>query len=122
LLNKIEQALQLLNRDNGPLAEENSLGEEKPRTYKKRGGNSLYFEANTYLKGITKVDLTQIPGVDSNTALKLIGEIGLDKDRWKSAHHFSSWLGLSPENKISGGKSLAPRPNQHLIVQLSLSG
>jgi len=53
------------------------------------------------------VDLTSIDGIDTNTALKIISEIGIDMSRWKSAKHFASWLGLSPGSKISGGKVLS---------------
>ncbi len=28
---------------------------------------------------------------------------------WKTEHHFSSWLGLCPDNRISGGKVLRRR-------------
>ena len=29
--------------------------------------------------------------------------------KWPSEKHFTSWLGLSPENKVSGGKRLSSR-------------
>ena len=29
--------------------------------------------------------------------------------KWKSEKHFTAWLGLSPENKVSGGKRLSSR-------------
>jgi transposase len=32
--------------------------------------------------------------------------------RWPSAKHFVSWLGLSPQNKISGGRVLSSRTRQ----------
>jgi transposase len=41
--------------------------------------------------------------------LKLIGEIGTDMARWASAKHFTSWLTLAPNNKISGGRLLSAR-------------
>ena len=106
---KIEQALQVLNGEETPTSNERPSQEKKPRSYKSKKGNTLYFDVNTYLKSITGVDLTKIPGIDGNTALKLIGEIGLDMSCWKSAQHFSSWLGLSPENKVSGGKRLSSK-------------
>ncbi|NIV29507.1 MAG: transposase, partial [Anaerolineae bacterium] len=30
--------------------------------------------------------------------------IGPDVSKWPTAGHFASWLGLSPNNKVSGGK------------------
>jgi transposase len=62
------------------------------------------FEVHTYLESMTGVDLTEIDGIDSLSALKIISEIGLDMTRWPSGKHFASWLGLCPGNKMSGGK------------------
>jgi hypothetical protein len=47
------------------------------------------------------------------TALKLISEVGVDMSRWRTEKHFVSWLSLSPDCKISGGKLLgsATRPS-----------
>jgi len=57
----------------------------------------------------TGVNITEIPGIDTTTGLKLISEIGLDMSRWKTTKHFVSWLGLCPNNKVSGGKRLSGR-------------
>ena len=43
------------------------------------------------------------------TAQTLISEIGLDMSRWKTEAHFASWLGLCPDNRISGDKVLSSR-------------
>ena len=61
---------------------------------------------------MTGVDLTRINGIDTNTALKIIAEIGTDMNRWKSAKEFSSWLGLCPGVKVSGGKVLSGKTKQ----------
>jgi transposase len=53
------------------------------------------------------VDRTQIAGIDTGTALKVLSEVGFDLSRFKSAKHFASWLGLCPGTKISGGKILS---------------
>ena len=73
----------------------------KPRRIEKT------FNLQNELNRVSGVDLTKIDGIDSITALKVISEIGLDMDRWKSEKHFASWLGLSPGSKISGGKRLS---------------
>lgn len=65
------------------------------------------FNLQNELYRISGVDLTRIDGIDSTTALKVVSETGLDMDRWKSDKHFSSWMGLSPGSKISGGKRLS---------------
>lgn len=64
------------------------------------------------LQRMSGVDLTKIDGIDSNSALKIIAEIGIDMSRWKSPKHFASWLGLCPGTKVSGGKILSSRSKQ----------
>lgn len=64
------------------------------------------------LQRMSGVDLTQIDGIDTNSALKIIAEIGVDMSPWKSGKHFSSWLGLCPGTKVSGGKVLSSRSKQ----------
>jgi len=78
-----------------------------PKAAKKRRKNELYFDSREYLYKMVGVDVTMIDGLDSYSVLKLIGEVGLDMSRWPTANHFSSWLGLAPGTKISGGKRLS---------------
>jgi transposase len=68
-----------------------------------------HFNAVDMLQKILGIDLTEIPGFDINTIIKVIGEIGTDMSRWPTVKHFTSWLGLCPGNKISGGKVLSSR-------------
>ena len=57
------------------------------------------------------VDLTAIPTIGINTALVIAAEIGPDFSAFPSAQHFSSWMGLAPGTRISGGKPLpGPAP------------
>jgi transposase len=49
------------------------------------------------------VDLTQVPGL-MLMLLTLFSEIGRDMTKWPTAAHFASWLGLCPDNDITGGK------------------
>lgn len=74
---------------------------------KQKSKNAPAFDLTTQLQRLTGVDLMQVPGMNSLTCLYLIGEIGLDMTRWKSAKQFASWLGLCPGNKVSGGKRLS---------------
>ena len=77
---------------------------KKART---RTKNSLKFDVHSHLIRVTGVDLTAIPGIEASTALKIVSEIGLDLSRWQNPKQFSSWLGLCPGNKVSGGKRLS---------------
>jgi transposase len=74
------------------------------RTWRSSRSNPPGFDGQAYRDAMTGVDLTQIDGIDSLTALKVISEIGLDMTRWPTSKHFASWLGLCPGNKVSGGK------------------
>ena len=69
--------------------------------------NQPRLELRTELYRITGVDLTRIDGISAYTALVVVSEIGLDMTRWPTYKHFTSWLGLCPGNKKSGGKVLS---------------
>ena len=71
---------------------------------KKAYGNEPVVDLRTPLYRISGVDLTAMAGFDVLTVLTLISEVGLDPLKWPTEKHFSSWLGLCPNNKITGGK------------------
>lgn len=58
------------------------------------------------LQRVFGIDLTKIPGIRVGIAQTLFGEIGPDFTKFRSASAFASWLGLCPDNDISGGKVL----------------
>ena len=53
---------------------------------------------------MTGVDLTQVDGLDALTVQDILSEIGTDMSAWPTVKHFTSWLRLSPNNKVTGGK------------------
>jgi len=53
------------------------------------------------------IDLMQIPAMGRNTLLAIVSEVGFDLSKFPTAGQFSSWLGLSPNNKVSGGKVIS---------------
>jgi hypothetical protein len=80
------------------------------RKRKRRGVNpgvnpSTGFDMRTEIYKLFGVDVTQIPGL-MVTPLLLFSEIGRDMSKWPTADHFCSWLGLCPDNDISGGRVL----------------
>lgn len=83
--------------------------EEKVIIQKPSSKNASAFALANEITRIAGVDLTEIPGINSLTALSLIGEIGLDMSKWQDGKRFASWLGLCPGTKISGGKVLSSR-------------
>jgi transposase len=48
-----------------------------------------------------------VPGLQTPTVSTLFAELGADLSAFPSGDHFASWLGLCPDNRISGGKVLA---------------
>ena len=75
----------------------------------RRPGNEPHVDIRPELHDLTGVDLTQIDGLAPYSALKLIAEIGTDPTRWPTEHHFTAWLTLAPQNRISGGRRLSSR-------------
>ena len=53
------------------------------------------------------VDLTAVEGVSIQTVLAFLSEVGTDVGKFATAEHFGSWLGLCPDNRITGGRTLA---------------
>ena len=75
----------------------------------KRRKNQPHFDLRTQQYRITGVDLTQIDGISAMTAQTIIAECGIDMSLYPSEKNFSSWLGLCPNNKITGGKVYSSR-------------
>jgi transposase len=75
----------------------------------KRGRNQPAFAGREPLHRSTGGDLTQIEGVDEPTALVVLSEIGLHMSRWPTVKHCTSWLGLCPHQRVSGGQVLSRR-------------
>lgn len=76
--------------------------------------NAPRFNLGSELQRITGVDLTRIDGIDVMVAQTLLSEVGLDMSRWNTEAHFSSWLGLCPDNRISGDKLLG-KGTRHVV-------
>ncbi|MBL3658998.1 IS110 family transposase [Fulvivirga sp. 2943] len=70
-------------------------------------------------------DLLAIEGMSYSTVLSLMSEVGVEGIRkFPSAKHFSSWLRLAPNNKISGGKLLSskvPKGSNRLKIALRIT-
>jgi transposase len=74
-----------------------------------RGKNAPTVDLVGELQRICGVNLMMVTGLNVLSVLMLLGEIGVDMSRWRSAKAFCSWLGLCPGTKISGGKVLSRR-------------
>jgi transposase len=101
---KLQQHLSSFANSSLPVTKE-YLSRAKKNKSKQR--NVPQFSLTEELVRITGVDLTGIDGINAMTAQTLISEIGFDMSRWKTEAHFASWLGLCPDNRISGDKVLS---------------
>lgn len=65
----------------------------------------VYAEAHRLLG----VDLSAVPGISGGVLCTLLSELGNAthiRQKFRSAEAFASWLGLCPDNRISGGRIL----------------
>lgn len=83
-----------------------------PKIHKKVNKNTpknidLNLVSYQYFEGL---DLYSIEGFSHGTVLSLMSELGTEGIKnFPTAQHFSSWLRLAPNNKISGGRILSSR-------------
>ena len=101
---KIESSLRTLRATTEPSVQRAAQGKRKNKRH-----NGFSFDVQPALHAVLGLDVTRIDGIGPYVALKLVAECGTDMSRWPSAKHFTSWLCLSPGNKISGGKVLSSR-------------
>lgn len=81
----------------------------KPRDRHRPRRNELRFDLRGHLYRIFGVDLTEVPGVNALTVHILLTEVGRDLSAFPNAAAFASWMGLCPDNRVSGGKLLSSR-------------
>ncbi len=75
-----------------------------PARSQKRRKNQPYFDLRAELYRIAAVDLTRVDGIDAMTAFSVLSEIGFEVSKFPTEDQFVSWLGLCPNNTITGGK------------------
>jgi len=88
-----------------PLASSNL----RPKAKQSRKRNDPEKDLGPELARICGTDLTAAHGLRLLTVLTIISETGVDMNKWRSAKAFASWLGLNPNNKVSGGRILSSR-------------
>jgi transposase len=82
------------------------INPEYPRKRSTRK-NTIPFNATAYLQALLETDITQIPGISEVSALEFISETGTNMNQWPTENHFTSWLGIVPNTKKSGGKIIS---------------
>ncbi len=91
-----------------------TIGRARSKRSRKAGSHTPEFDLGSELYRISGVDLTRIDGIDVGVAQTVISEVGVDMTRWKTEAHFASWLGLCPDNRITGGKVIR-KGTRHVI-------
>ena len=79
-------------------------------SHKKAQRNEPQFNAREECYRVLGVDLSAVPGFAAPTVLVLLCELGPEfAEKFRTAKHFGSWLGLCPDNRITGGKIYSVR-------------
>jgi hypothetical protein len=102
-----------------PPAAPGSAGAKPKRQRPLHGNNAPKVDFSEQIRRICGVDLMKVCGLNLLSVLMLIAEIGVDMSQWRSAKAFSSWLGLCPGTKISGGRKLSRR-SRHVVNRASV--
>jgi transposase len=76
----------------------------KPVRQRVRKYRGVFDNVRQMLYQLAGVDVTVIEGIDETTALVLLCELGYDLSDFPTERHFTSWLGLCPNHRGSGGK------------------
>lgn len=81
---------------------------------RRKGKNDLKTKSDlgVRLEAICGVNLSSITGLQSNTILQVISEVGIDMSRFPSAKCFASYLGFTPHNKITGEVIISSRTDR----------
>lgn len=103
-LSSCEQIIQICLNKFESKGEPSKVNMKHKPNKRSRRKNEPKFDLHKELYRISGVDLTKIDGIDVLTAMTIIAELGTDISPFPSEKHFSSWLGLCPNNRITGGK------------------
>jgi transposase len=88
-----------------PLPPDAKRNRSSGKRRKKRGHRESGFDLRTESYKLFGVDVTQVPGLET-LPLPLFSEVGREMSKWPTSGQFTSWLGLCPDNDISGGRVL----------------
>lgn len=104
-----KQIEQILNDWQEKYGDKNMRSQYQQIKKKPRQKNDPKFNVKSFAYQMTAgVDLSQIEGVNTNTILTLMSEVGFDlKSKFITHKHFTSWLGFAPNRKITGGKIMS---------------
>src|SRR5262249_55704677 len=84
-------------------------GHAPRRTPHSHSQNAPEVNTRAHILRITGVDLVAVHGISASIAQTILAEMGTDMSKWPDDKHCCSWLGLAPQNDLSGGKVLTSR-------------
>ena len=90
--------------------------EKKPDNGKSKSKGKNDIRTNENLEEVLYhflgADLSALPGIRANAILQIISEVGNDMSKFPNAHHFASYLGFVPHNKITGGHVISSKTDR----------
>ena len=89
-----------------------AVSSRRRRRRKDRSKNEPRFDMHSELIRMCGVDLTQIDGIGVSTGMTVLSECGPTLSTFKTEGHLSSYLGLSPNHRVTGGQVKSNRTNK----------
>jgi len=83
--------------------------DEPPPLTGRKKVQTMSFNVRDEARKLLGVDLFRIKGLNAETVLRLVSEVGLEVSGFASEKQFASWLSLSPNRRVSGGKVLSSK-------------
>lgn len=102
---QIEELLEKMVTENPAIPSVSGLKETKKRKKKNNPSYDVYKLSMAYFG----VNLLSVEGVGESTVMTFLSEVGTDITKFKTKKHFTSWLRLAPNNKITGSKIISSR-------------
>lgn len=102
---KIEELLQKMVQQL-PAIQSTTVTKTKKRKQRK---NMASYDVSKLSKEYFGVDLLKVEGVGEATVMTFLAEVGSDIVKFPTKKHFTSWLRLAPNNKITGNKIISSR-------------
>jgi hypothetical protein len=84
-----------------------AISPNETKQYRPRRNEPRAFDIHSEVERLTGRDFGCIPGLGAMTVMTGISEVGLDLSKWPTERHFASWLSLSPNCKITGGRVIS---------------
>jgi transposase len=105
----------------GPTSDGSDPKDQPPakKRRSRRGNAPKIFDLAEEVNRLTGRDWNVIPALGPMTIMTGISEVGLDLTKWDTERHFSSWLSLCPNPRITGGrvKSSRTRKNKNRFAK-----